>query len=96
MALKYDKPKGLRIKSRFLGATSTDNVMLWFNTTLNKWENRDETEYNHNYGYSSHAPCLSVRAFRRMLKKLPKTYKLRLVSRYVGFDVHGCGGKSLS
>lgn len=96
MALKYDKPKRLRIKSRFLGATSTDNVMIWFNKTLNRWENHDETEYDSKYGYSSHAPCHSVRAFRRMLKKLPKTYKLRLVSRYVGYDVIGRGGKVLS
>ena len=94
--LKFDKQKKLRIKSRFIGATSVNGNNLWFNTTLNKWEDRDEIGWNNEYGFSSHAPCKSVKAFRRMLSKLPPKFELRLVSKYVGYDVIGRGGKSLS
>lgn len=92
--LKFKKKKRSRIKYGFIGATSVDNVNLWFNTTLNKWEDRDVELYNVNHGYSSHAPCRSVRAFRKMLGKLPKEFQLILVSRWVGFDVIGVGSKN--
>ena len=43
------------------------------------------------YRYSSHAPCKSVRAFRRMLKKAPKGVEFKLWNKYTGCNVRGFG-----
>jgi hypothetical protein len=91
MGLKFEKRKGARINYGFIGATSTHNVNLWYNTTLGIWEDRDKEIYNVNHGYSSHAPCRSVRSFRKMLSKLPDKFELILVSRWIGFNVTGRG-----
>ena len=88
MKLKFDAPKGTRFKKGFLGFEA-DNRDWMFNCDLKKWEQ----EMDHKYGYSSHRPCNSIKAFRRMLKTAPKGVKFRLVSIYVGYDVYGYGDK---
>ena len=83
--IKYNKPKGQRIKSRFIGIT-TDSSDYWYNYDVKKWEHVDNSTIG---GKTSHAPCNSVKSFVRKLKKLPKGIEFILVSKYVGYDVKG-------
>lgn len=67
--MKYDKPKGQRIKSYgFLWVALLDRSSnnLWWNITKRLWEPYGT---HPNCDYSSNAHCESVRAFRRMLRK---------------------------
>jgi hypothetical protein len=88
--LKYNAKKGQRIKYGYMGFTTFDmsvNDGFWYyNKTLKKWE---ENMVNENCAYSSHAPCKSVKAFKRKLKNAPRGVTFILVSRWVGHDVQG-------
>lgn len=90
MKLKYDQPKGARVKYGFFGYTTLEQGWC-YNLSLKRWE------YNPEFGkyhYSTHAPAKSVKAFRRSLKSAPKGVKFILVSRWKGYDVHGVGNGS--
>ena len=84
--LKYQKPRGQRLKhTGFLGVEVFDGELLW-DFTEKRWRHYLEIE-----GWcSTLAPCRSVRAFRRMLKHNPVIRgQATLVSNYVGFNVTG-------
>jgi hypothetical protein len=96
MALTFDKQKQSRIKSsQFTGMFCLESNW-WYNTTLKKWEDYNNTRWESGDGHANVEHIKSVRAFRRKLKSIPKGVRFTLKSWYVGFDVHGCGGKSLS
>lgn len=83
MKLIFEAKRGTRIKSEFTGYTSNDNGW-WFNGKA--WQRFESKKQ-----LSSHAPCFSVKAFRRKLKKAPKGVSFTLCSRYVGHNVIGVG-----
>lgn len=86
MKLRYEANKGQRIKYMFMGVCAWG---FWWLHKTRKWVGLDEANsYKEDYG--SHAPCKSVRAFKRMLRKHPQIKgQAVLVSRYVGHSVHG-------
>ena len=81
--IKFQKPKGQRIKNRFMGITSFQ-VEYWYNYESKKWEHYEKSTKG---GKSSHQPCKSYKAFVRKLKKAPKGIEFILVSRFVGYDI---------
>lgn len=88
MKLKYDAEKGSRCKgTHFIGVESWSKEYAWYSRRRKKWVNdplfgKEEL--------CSVAPCKSVRAFRRMLKKNPGIRgQATLFNRFVGCDVHG-------
>ncbi|MDD4781826.1 MAG: hypothetical protein PHT02_14650 [Tissierellia bacterium] len=87
MKLKYEANIPQRIKRYFMGYT-TLNEEWWYNLSLNKWEN-DKSPL---YSYCTHAPCNSIKAFRRKLKKAPLGVEFVLVNRYSNHNVKGIGG----
>ena len=88
MTIKYEKPKGSRIKRYFIGI-ETKNTELWWDCDKRKWfygiENKDPEST-----VSNHVPCNTVRAFRRHLKKHPEIRgQATLINRYIGYNVYG-------
>lgn len=85
MGLKYEKPKGQRIKRYGLGIhLRTSN--LWYNNNLKRWEIPKFGKYE----YSNYVRCKTVRAFRRHLRKNPNIKgDAILVNRYIGYNVYG-------
>ncbi len=86
MKLKYEANISQRIKRYFMGYT-TFNEGWWYNLSLKKWEN-DKSPL---YSYCTHAPCSSVKAFRRKLKKAPLGVEFVLTNRYLNHKVTGKG-----
>ena len=92
MKLKYQMSKGRRIKRRgFLGVTvARGDSLLWWSYDLGRWVPGDELPHPIVKGYSNHAPCRSVRAFRKMIKANPHIRgRALLVSCWVGYHVRG-------
>jgi len=92
MKLKYQAKKGSRIKYRFMGVQierEPGSTMYWYVERIHKWSNDPPWDEE---GISNTAPCKSVRAFRRKMKKwkkeLPSGIYFRLISRWVGYDVN--------
>ena len=82
MKLKYEAEKSGRLKRLgFMGVTSYDQSLWWCREL--GWTKEPKT------CWSNYAPCRSVKAFRRMLKKCPKGVEFTLVSRYMGYSVSG-------
>jgi hypothetical protein len=87
MKLLYEQSKGNRFKSQMYGFEALDYTWAW-NCELKRWTNILEVG---KYSYRSHAPCKSVRAFRRMLKRAPNGVKFKLWSKYDNCCVYGFG-----
>jgi hypothetical protein len=96
--MRYEASKGLRVKRYGWGVTTRPEVEVgwWFYYTTSdvngpgKWYGPDDELPPNKYGFSSHASCKNVRAFRRMLRKNPQLRgKLVFVSRYLGHCVYG-------
>lgn len=87
MKLKYEASKGARLKSQMTGFESVNWDWMW-NYKLKEWTQELESL---KYGYSSHRPCKSVKAFRRMLKTAPKGVEFKLWNKYEGCNVYGYG-----
>lgn len=87
MKLKFDAPKGNRLNSQMTGFEAVNCDWIW-NYDLKEWTQELESG---KYGYSSHRPCKSVKAFRRMLKTAPKGVEFKLWNKYVGCNVYGTG-----
>lgn len=86
--LRFEAPKGERVHRYFWAVKitqgTTDN--LWWNTTIRVWE---PYRANPEHGYSTHAPCRTLKAFKRMLGKYPELVsRCVLVNRYIGLDVY--------
>jgi hypothetical protein len=85
--LKYEAPRGTRIKYGFLGVTVDD---LWYSEELRAWGTSPElidkgattsSNFQHN--------VRTVRAFRRFVRKHPQFRgKMTLCSRWVGHNVY--------
>ncbi|KZX78266.1 hypothetical protein A3715_10385 [Oleiphilus sp. HI0009] len=84
--MRFEAEKGERLHRYFWGVTTNTPERLWWNQDLKKWE-----EYpTKNCNYSTHAPCRTLRAFKRMLRKNPELKgRCVLVNKYKGFDVYG-------
>lgn len=86
MKVKYKKPKGQRIKKQFLYITTDYDV--WWLSVLRKWVKPGASGLN--LDLQSHAPCRSVKAFKRHLKRNPVLRgNANLVSRFAGYDITG-------
>ena len=84
----YEASKGNRLMRYFHSVTSTEKLPgnLWWNYTLGVWE---EYRLHPKHGYSSHAPCKTFRAYKRMLRKNPELVgRSVLVNRYGGYDIY--------
>ena len=80
--LKFEAPKGSRFHKRFLGVT-TFGKDIW-------WSDERRTWGPCGPGTSSTAPCNSLKAFRRHLRKHADELKgaeVVLISRYMDCDI---------
>lgn len=88
VVMRFEAPKGERVHRYFWAVTLTEPTgdNLWWNSTLKKWE---PYRNNPSHGYSTHAPCRTLKAFNRMLCKYPKIKgRCVLVNKYTGYDVY--------
>lgn len=88
IVMRFEASKGERVHRYFWAVTLTEVTEdnLWWNTTLRKWE---PYRTHKDHGYSTHAPCKTLRAFKRMLRKHPEiTGRCVLVNKYKGLDVY--------
>jgi len=90
MKLKYDAPKGRRIKRKWFYHIEVENGKYrWWDNVDKKWTDFTNTDHAHTiFG----PVCRSVRAFRRHVRKhknyMGSSCTFRLVSKYVGHDVY--------
>lgn len=85
MKLKYEASRGNRIKYHFMGFEAV-NCDWWWAYEDNKWVQSTEKK-----PITTHRPCRSVKAFKRMLKTAPFGVEFRLCGRWVGHNVYGVG-----
>ncbi len=102
--ITFEAPRGQRIKSRATGVclyrksrspgglTDLDPTYWWVDG--HGWLTDDEIEpLRGTPGYTgcgTHAPCRTVRAFRKMLGKYPRMRgRAVLVGRYIGHSIYG-------
>ena len=87
--MRYQKQKPYRLKRYFIGIQDTNNSH-WYNEDLKKWEHESQAQFG-KYSYSNRfKPCRTVRAFKRHIRKHPYMKgKLKLVNKYMGFEVYG-------
>lgn len=90
MKLRYEAPKGQRIKYKFFGMTTFQDFWMWDEGTRKWIDNLDLQQGT----CSSHCDCNSIRAFRRRLKNAPKDVEFILENRYVGCNVYGINNKT--
>lgn len=84
MELRFEAPKGKRLHRYFWAVTSL-NGELWWCHQNHTWVGYEEVFA----GGSTHAPCKTLRAFKRMLRKHPKLVgNCVLVNKYKGYDVY--------
>lgn len=88
MALRFEAPLGQRDHRYFVGVC-LDNPTeenLWWNFERGTWEPYDDGAGCHR---GTHAPCRTLRAFKRMLRKNPNIHgNAILCSRYRGYNVY--------
>ena len=86
MKLKYDKPRGKRIKKQFRDYTPVESYGEIMFPCYSKIDGAL-------LGRSTHNTCYSVRAFRRHLRKniynIPAGTTVCLCNRYTGYNVMG-------
>lgn len=97
MKIKYQAPKGNRIKKQFIGLeldNETDegwlNWLDWrYYPESNEWRKDSDFKPHETYASSS-CPCHSLKAAIRLIKKwnFPKGTVFRLCSIWVGHDVY--------
>ncbi len=81
--MRFEAQKGQRLHRYFIGVEVGGDQ--WWNCTLLLWEPLGTSP---GHDYSTGAPCRTLKAFKRMLRKNPVIKgRSRLVNRYVGFDV---------
>ena len=86
MRLKFDKPKGQRIKRGFY-SVEIEEVDWWWEEDSRTWKRIADAIPP----FVSNSPCKTVKAFRRHVRKHKKymgQVTFRLVSAYVGYDVY--------
>lgn len=86
MKIKYSRPKGLRYKKQFFWLECR-NRKYRFDEERKIWDLRDNMD-----GYGRmHQPCHSLKSALRILKhqsNIPKGITFKLVSHWVGYDIH--------
>lgn len=94
MKLKFEAPKGIRVKYRFMGVQicerSPSDPIFWYVKKTKEWTINPPWDEG---GICNTAyPCRSIRAFRRRLKEwskyMPSGTVFRLISRWKGYDVY--------
>jgi hypothetical protein len=88
MELQFEAQKGTRLHRYFWAVTLTKGTEenLWWNRTISKWE---PYRTNPRHLYCTHAPCKTLKAFKRMLRKFPGIQgRACLVNKYKGYDVY--------
>ena len=84
--MKFEAPKGQRIKRYGMGVTIMTGHWAWLYDEKRwaDWVKEDCCGKSR----SSHAPCRTIRAFRRMLKKNPQLPRGSIVwvNRYIGHN----------
>jgi hypothetical protein len=84
--MRYDRPKGQRMKRYFCGITNFSG-MWWLNES--KYWEYEVNDIPEKESYGTHAPCRTLRAFRRHLRQHPEIKgKAVLCSRFIGHDVY--------
>lgn len=89
MKIKYEAPKGRRLKKQFvcLEPDEDNRFVLWYYLDFNQW-----SEYNGELSGDSQSwcDCRSLKAAIRKIKNwnIPKGTKFRLCSRWVGYDIY--------
>lgn len=86
MNIQFEAQKGKRIKHNFFGFEAVYSDWNW-NITLNRWELNTEEGYS----YTTHRPCRSVKAFKRLLHNAPKGVEFKLWNKYQSRNVYGFG-----
>jgi hypothetical protein len=85
MKMRFDKQKGQRLHKQFRGITNFSG--MWWLHDSKRWVDKLPMPLTEIAGTT--APCRTLRAFRRHLKKHPNIKgKAILISRFVGFDVY--------
>lgn len=91
--MKFQKPKEQRLHKRFWGVHVdgfwwVEKWRVWTNEDLRGgWLNPITGRFDMTFA-TSVAPCRSIRAFKRMLRKNPSIRgRARLISRFQGYDV---------
>jgi len=87
--MKYDLPKGQRIKKGFLWITCFDKTM-WYCDDCNKWYDGVVTCP---HPYSDSKRCGSVRAFRRHLRKHPELKGITMTLCHKEYMITNAGKK---
>ena len=86
MNLIFQAPKRTRVHRYFMAYTTMGDSRLWWDEINRVWV--EETEPG-GY-YSTHAPCRTLKAFKRALRKhrgMLKGHYVVLVNRFQGHDV---------
>lgn len=86
--LIFEAEKRKRLMHRFCGITVVDGGHLWWSCAERKWV---ASPARGKGAMSSHAPCRTVKAFRRHIRKHVEElqgHRVTLCSRWIGHDVH--------
>ena len=88
MKIKYQAPKGHRIKSYGFCWLQPENSLYWFREDIKQWRLNEDMPVG--VACSSGDLCKSLKAAIRKIKKydLPKGTEFRLVSKWVGYDIY--------
>ena len=82
----FMKPKGQRIKTRFIGVSVNG---LWYDEYSQTWATIQEHLDMGRHDYTNIMRCRSYRAFKRFVRKHPQFKgNMWLQSRFVGHDVY--------
>ena len=93
MKIKYQAPKGRRIKKQFIALeidyTTEDWVYWWYYPESHEWRKDMSFKTGETYSSSS-CDCRSLKAAIRLIKKwnLPKGTTFMLSSIWMGHDVY--------
>ena len=73
----------------FVRTLTDEDGDYWWNCELKVWADRTDWEATSGI-YTNHAPCRSLRSYRRMLKKYPFLVgNSVLVGKYIGHNIYG-------
>ena len=85
LKIEFEAPAGQRLHRYFFGVIFLDDYLnIWWNINKRRWE-----PYNGCDRYANIAPCNTIRAYKRMLRKNPVLVgNSRLVNNYKGYDAY--------
>lgn len=86
--MRFEAAKGTRFHRYFWAVTLTEvtEEKLWWNNNTRTWEPLRTSDTD---SYSTHAPCRTLKAFERMLRKNPQIKgRCVLINHYTGNDVY--------